>query len=132
MMRTSNHSKCRMSQILVALCGVYGTYALLGEAGRMVGWRSILLDNIAKKLCRDFARTRERKRRFCGMDVTKIRAAVGVGHVSRGERWLTVPRLGRFRSGVRHVSRGERCLTAIQNAECGAAEYKETTQHTDC
>ena len=121
-----------MSQILVALCGVYGTYALLGEAGRMVGWRSRLLDNIAKKLCRDFARTRERKRRFCGMDVTKIRAAVGVGHVSSCERWLTVPRLGRFRSGVRHVSRNERCLTAIQNVEQELPNTRKTAQHIDC
>ena len=64
--------------------------------------------------------------------MAKIRAAVGVGHVSSCERWLTVPRLGRFRSGVRHVSRGERCLTAIQNVECGVAEHKETTQHIDC
>ena len=110
MMRTSNHSKCRMSQILVALCGVYGTYALLGEAGRMVGWRSILLDNIAKKLCRDFARTRERKCRFCGMGAAKMSVAVAVGHVSSCERWLTVPRLGRFRLADGHVSRGETCL----------------------
>ena len=64
--------------------------------------------------------------------MAEIRAAVGVGHVSSCERWLTVPRLGRFRSGVRHVSRGERCLTAIQNAECGAAEYKERIQYADC
>ena len=87
---------------------------------------------MVKKLCRNFALTRERKRRFCGMDVAEIRAAVGVGHVSSCERWLTVPRLGRFRRGVRHVLRNERCLTAIQNAECGAAEYKETAQHADC
>ena len=64
--------------------------------------------------------------------MAKIRAAVGVGHVSSCERWLTVPRFGRFRSGVRHVSRGERCLTAIQNVESGAVEYKETTQRADC
>ena len=64
--------------------------------------------------------------------MAEIRAAVGVGHVSSCERWLTVPRFGRFRSGVRHVSRGERCLTAIQNVESGAVEYKETTQRADC
>ena len=63
--------------------------------------------------------------------MAEIRAAVGVGHVSSCERWLTVPRLGRFRSGVRHVSRGERCLTAIQNVERGAVEHKETTQLID-
>ena len=59
--------------------------------------------------------------------MAEIRAAVGVGHVSSCERWLTVPRLGRFRSGVRHVSRDERCLTAIQNVEYGTAEHKENS-----
>ena len=48
----------------------------------MVGWRSRLLDNIAKKLCRDFARTSARKRRFCGMGSAKMSVAVAVGHVS--------------------------------------------------
>ena len=64
--------------------------------------------------------------------MAEIRAAVGVGHVSSCERWLTVPRLGRFRSGVRHVLRNERCLTAIQNVECGAVEYEERIQYADC
>ena len=117
MMRTSNHSKCRMSQILVALCGVYGTYALLGEAGRMVGWRSRLLDNIAKKLCRDFARTRERKRRFCGMGAAKMSVAVAVGHVSGCERWLTVPPLGRSRLADGHLWRCEKASFATPNTQ---------------
>ena len=103
--------------LLVAPCGVYGTYALLGEAGRMVGWRSRLLDNIAKKLCRDYVRTSARKHRFCGMGAAKMSVAVAVGHVSGCERWLTVPRLGRVRCAVRHVLRDETCLTARQNVE---------------
>ena len=49
--------------------------------------------------------------------MAEIRAAVGVGHVSSCERWLTVPRLGRVRCAVRHVLRDETCLTARQNVE---------------
>ena len=48
----------------------------------MVGWRSRLLDNIAKKLCRDYVRTSARKHRFCGMGAAKMSVAVAVGHVS--------------------------------------------------
>ena len=98
----------------------------------MVGWRSRLLDNIAKKLCRDFARTRERKRRFCGMGAAKMSVAVAVGHVSSCERWLTVPPLGRFRLAFRHVSRGETCLTERRKVECGALNVALCVQHADC
>ena len=64
--------------------------------------------------------------------MAKIRAAVGVGHVSSCERWLTVPRLGRFRSGVRHVLRGERCLTARQNVEWKLSKTKTQAQRVEC
>ena len=64
--------------------------------------------------------------------MTKIRAAVGVGHVSRGERWLTVPRLGRFRLADGHVSRGETCLTERRKVECGALDVALWVQRVDC
>ena len=95
----------------------------------MVGWRSRLLDNIVKKLCRGYVRTRERKHRFCGMGAAKMSVAVAVGHVSgcgglgiegrkvrdgaskgqgsRAERWRFVVgngAFGRWRGRIQNVS----------------------------
>ena len=122
---------CAVAGFWLPPCGVYGTYALLGEGGRMVGWRSRLLDNIAKKLCRDFARTRERKHRFCGMGAAKMSVAVAVGHVSSCERWLTVPRLGRFRLADGHLWRCEKASFATPNIQNYQPNIAPITQPAD-
>ena len=89
------------------------------------------MDNIAKKLCRDYVRTRERKHRFCGMGAAKMSVAVAVGHVSGCERWLTVPPLGRFRLADGHLWRCEKASFATPNTQNYQPNIAPTMQPAD-
>ena len=109
--------------ILVSVCfeqDATGTSTALANVMRN-GWLAdgALSGNLVKKLCRDFARTSERKAHFCPISSAKPRFAFAVRHLSSCER----PCFGKgktiFRSKVRHVSRCERCITARRNVEFG-------------
>ena len=109
--------------ILVSVCfeqDVTGTSTALANVMRN-GWLSdgALSGNLVKKLCRDFARTSERKAHFCPISSAKPRFAFAVRHLSGCERPCIKLRKTIFRASVRHVPRRETCLTVRWSMKCG-------------
>ena len=109
--------------ILVCVCfepDATGTSTALANVMRN-GWLAdgALSGNLVKKLCRDFARTSERKAHFCPISSAKPRFAFAVRHLSGCERPRFELRKTIFRASVRHVPRRETCLTVRWSMKCG-------------
>ena len=68
---------------------------------------------------------------FAGWDAAKMSVAVAVGHVSGCERWLTVPRLGRFRLADGHLWRCEKASFATPNTQNYQPNIAPITQPAD-
>ena len=102
-MRTSNHSKCRMSQKTAANGEFWKRMAphrglsprrsgpngpthglqvvfLKDASGVRFAW--LLYGFLVKKLCRDFGRNSAPHRRFCDLGATKTRHPFAIGHLS--------------------------------------------------